>query len=362
MMTLSPAISRVASRLNKNSNDTTVFARIKNHLNDTGLEKWNGYAWSFRYRSYPIVLIPRVTSGTVSVTNGQQTVTASGTPFDISNHVGAWIRFTADTIQAWYRVIAVASTSSLTIEPAYQGSSGALKAYELCVTDYLLPTELIDLASIKVTYDQRQIVPTYREFTEWDHPPLSTGSPLDISILRQSQTKTTYNTGTLSGTINTVTLTGVGTAWLQNIKPGDEIVIGTTDTNTYRVYSVDSDTQITLYNHLVSAASGSTYTATRQFGKILRVRSPDNPYVIFVIGLRDYPPLVNNIDSNEILNRYPQAMIEGAVWREAGSSPDPREDSLFQRSEFMWIKAQGEDEALLPRENRNPIWDPRQCR
>jgi hypothetical protein len=81
MFTLTQAISRVASRLNKNANDTTVKARLKNHINDVCLEKWHGYAWSFRFREYPLVLSPRVTSGTMTATNGSQTLTASGTPF-----------------------------------------------------------------------------------------------------------------------------------------------------------------------------------------------------------------------------------------------------------------------------------------
>ena len=53
-------------------------------------------------------------------------------------------------------------------------------------------------------------------------------------------------------------------------------------------------------------------------------------------------------------------MIEGAVWREAGSSPDPREDGLYMRSERMWNIAMGEDEQMFPKENYEPIYDPRQ--
>lgn len=364
MLTFTQAVSRVASRLNKDANNLTVAARIKNHINDVCLEKWNGYAWSFRYREYPIVTSARVTSGTVTATNGSQAVTASGTPFSTSLHQGAWIRFTADTNQAWYRVASVTSTSAIVIEPAYQGTTDSGKAYELVKADYLLPSEITDLGSLKVMFDNLTIVPGHLMHSDRsDFPPLTNGSPLDVRVLNQSQIYATYTTGTVSGTSGSSTLTGVGTAWLSNITPGDEIVVDG-DANTYRVASVESDTSLSLYNKLGTTATTDTYTVSRQFGKVLRIwPAPDQSYVCFAKALRSYPPLVNNSDTNELLVRYPHAVIEGAVWREAGSSPDPREDALYQKSELMWAKAQSEDEQIFPLNNPSPIWDARQqCR
>lgn len=360
MMTLTQAVSRVASRLNKNANDTTVFNRIKNHINDICLEKWNAYAWSFRYREYPLVLSTQVTSGTLTATNGSRTVTASGTPFDSSIHVGAWLQFTGDTLETWYRVQTVNSTSSITIEPAYQGTSGSGKAYELSKMDYLVPTELQDIGSLKVMHGRRILPIQHQLMSDYcDTPPQSTGTPVSATLFKQETLSSTYSTGTVSGTINTVTLTGVGTSWLSNVTEGDCVEISG-DSNVYTVYKVNSDTSITLYNKLVSTASGASYTINRRFGKIVRISpAPDNPYVCFLKGLRAYTPLVNNADTNELLSRYPHAVVEGAIWREAGSSPDPREDSLYQKSELMWAKAQSEDEAILPQHNYNPIWNPR---
>ena len=361
MLTLTNLVSRVAARLNKNANDTVVATRIKNHINDTCLEKWNAYAWSFRYRDYPLVLSPIVTSGTVTATNGSQTVTASGTPFLTTTHVGAWIQFTADTTQAVYHVIAVASTSSLTIEPAYQGTTGSGKAYRLCVTDYLLPSEVSDTASLTVSYNGRPLHLQHQLMTEsYLAPVLTQGVPSTVTVFNSRTVASSYSTGTVSGTLSTPTLTGVGTAWLTSVMPGDEITI-TGDTNTYRVMAVNSDTSITLYNLLVSTATGAAYSATRQFGKVLRFTpSSDLAYVCYVKGLRSYTPLVNTADVNELLYRYPHAVLEGAVWREAGSSPDPREDGLYMRSERLWQEAMSQDEQLFPTQNNEPIWDSRQ--
>lgn len=360
-MTLTQAVVRVAARLNKSRTDTTVLARLKNHINDACLEKWHGYAWSFRWREYPLVLSPRVTSGTLTATNGSRTVTASGTPFDSSLHVGAWLRFTGDTLQAWYRILVVESTSSVTIEPAYQGTTGSSKAYELCKTDYLVPTEISDLGHLKLTYNGIPLLVRHQLLSDaFNQPPISSGTPVDVTVFNQEQKVTTYTTGTISGTINTVTVTGSGTSWLANVTPGDSLTING-DSNTYTVYHVDSDTQITLYQNLgATAAALTTYTISRQFGHILRVKPcPDQSYVAFLKGLRAYPQLINDSDTNELLMRFPHAVIESAVWREASSSPDPREDALFQKSEMMWADAQGEDQALLPVSNIEPIWNSR---
>jgi hypothetical protein len=264
-------------------------------------------------------------------------------------------------VQAWYRIVSITSTSVAIMEPAYQGTTGGSKAYELCKTDYLLPSELSDVAAIKFSYDGHLFVPGHQlQTADASWPPFSTGYPVSFSIFNQSQVYSTYTTGTVTGTSGSVSLTGIGTAWLSNVTPGDEIVING-DTNTYRVYSVTSDTALTLYNKLTAAATGATYTASRQFGKVVRMwPCADQSYVCFFRGLRSYAPLVNDSDVNELLLRYPHAVIEGAVWREASSSPDQREDSLYQKSEMMWAKAQGEDEQLFPLNTPSPIYDARQ--
>lgn len=359
-LTLTQAVSRVAARLNKNASDTAVYARIKNHINDTCQERWHGYAWSFRYREYPLVTTARVSSGTMTATNGSKAITASGTPFVTASHTGAWIRFVGDTVGEWYRIQTVGSTSAATIEPAYQGTSGSGKSYELCVTDYPLPSELTDTGSLLVSFNRFPVRPEHITMLDgWDSPPTTSGAPMRVGLLNDNPIKATYTTGTVSGTAAAATLTGSGTAWLANVQPGDTVTI-TGDTNTYTVYKVDSDTQITLYNYLATSPSGAAYISARQFPRLLRVwPCPDQAYVGFVKGLRSYPALVATTDTNELLDRFPAAVIEGAVWREASSSPDPREDSLYQKSELLWSKAQGEDEAILSQHNYSPIWNPR---
>lgn len=82
------------------------------------------------------------------------------------------------------------------------------------------------------------------------------------------RTKAPYTTGTISASVGSSTFTGSGTAWntadsygvTNAVAHGKIFANG--DTNIYKVSSVDSNTQLTLYTKYVasSALSGSEYT------------------------------------------------------------------------------------------------------
>lgn len=68
-------------------------------------------------------------------------------------------------------------------------------------------------------------------------------------------------TGTLSGNAGTTTITGVGTAFLDECSPDDELLINLGfDTNVLQIESVDSDTQLTLGDTLDNNIPSNTYT------------------------------------------------------------------------------------------------------
>lgn len=62
------------------------------------------------------------TTGTVTVTNGSQTITHSATGFTPSM-VGQWFKF--DTDGYWYRILSYVSSNTLTLETAFAGSTGS---------------------------------------------------------------------------------------------------------------------------------------------------------------------------------------------------------------------------------------------
>lgn len=352
-MILSEAVTRVADDSRNNANVTTTYNRLVRTINRTCQEVWNSFRWTFRWRNYRIVTDVDYTTGSVSATNGSRTVTGVGTGFT-SKHVGWHINFDADSIQNFYKVRAVTSSTQLELDVPYQGTSGTQKVYHLRHFDYTLPSEPWDLASVIVTYDRRTLALMEASSIEIVGPvPFYKGYPLAAAIYSSKTKISSYSTGTISGTVNTPTLTGVGTSWLDNVNPGDMVTINSIQ---YSILSVDSDTQITLYQNLQSTISASTYLITSQFERILRVMWPstDN-YTLDIRALRLYSPLVNNNDTNELLYRSPEAIITKAASIELKSQGDVRGQQLMAEAEIMIAKAKAEDDSLTPRDAVAPL-------
>lgn len=353
-MILSELITRVADDGNVNSSITSVYNRLVREVNRVCQEIWEGRAWSFRWRNYRIVTDVDYTTGTVTATNASRTITGSGTAFS-SSHVGWHIQFPADSVGNWYKVRAYTSATQLELDVAFQGTTGSSKSYILRHFDYVLPTEPWDFGSLVVTADNRPVTILDPMSLDIVGPvPLTSGYPSAVSIYGSDSVPTTYTTGTLSGTINTNTLTGVGTSWLANVYPGDLITIGS---YAYTIRSVDSDTGITLYNYQQVTSTTATYTITRQFGRIMRILWPSTyNYTLDIRALRKYAPLVNTSDTNEILYRFPNALILKTAALELKQQNDNRSQLLEKDAEIALLRARGDDDALTTKVAVNPIY------
>lgn len=355
-MTLNDIATRVAKRANKSTTNSEVTTRIKEEVNYTCRTTWNHFQWTFRNREYFFTTVAPIRTGTVSVTNGSRTFTFSSSVLTASVHTGAWIRVLSETPDNWYKIRTVSSGTVALIEPEYLGDTDATADYELLKTDYLLPTELKDFSNITITGGLGQL--TIRNFNSpISSPvfPLASGSAREVSLFNQEAKDTTYSDGTVTATINTRIIAGSGTLFLANVVAGD---IFSDNTTNYTVQSVDSDTELTLYNHVKAALSGAAYTVTRRFGKIVRLLpSNDDTYSVVVKGLRKYSSLVNDIDFNELTEDYPDEVEEMTLRLELSSTPDNRENDILQVAGAFFQRAQATDQGLFPAHNRRPIFN-----
>lgn len=333
-----------------NTNLSIAGDRIGREVNRVCSQEWNGFRWSFRWRNYRIVTDIDVT-GTVSAVNGSRTITGTGfLPTQTNWH----IVFTQDSIQNWYKVSYTSSTQ-LELDVPYQGTSGS-RSFILRHFDYILPTEPWDLGSVIVTSDNKPLTILEPSSMDLMSPiPLSSGVPEAVSIYSSDTIQTVYSTGTVSGTIDTNILTGSATSWLSNVYPGDLVTIGSYK---YTVYKVDSDTQITLYNkQKITSAVSTTYTIAREFGRILRVMWPSAyAYTLDIRALRIYNDLVNDSDTNELLYRFPNAVVLKTSAMELKQQNDVRSQSLMAEAEIAWMKARADDDSLTSREAVAPIY------
>jgi len=96
------------------------------------------------FYDYVPYLTPMVeyTTGTVSVTNGDATVTGSGTDFLSNVSAGDWFRIDADGIgssSVWYEVSSVTNATSLELTSTYAGTTVSGKAYTISEEPTLPP-------------------------------------------------------------------------------------------------------------------------------------------------------------------------------------------------------------------------------
>lgn len=354
-MNLSDLVTRIGDDTNTNTSVLTVANRIVREINGVCSDIWNGFRWSFRWRNYRIVTDTDVSAGTATATNGSRTVTFSGVTMT-SAYVSWHLNFLQDGVSNWYKIRAYTSGGQLELDVPYTGTSGSGKTYVLRHFDYVLPTEPWDFGAVTITNGKR-VIPILESYSMdiLGPVPFYKGYPEAVAVFSSDSAPTTYTTGTLSGTINTRTITGSGTSWLSNIYPGDSVTIGS---YTYQVRSVDTDTSISLYQgQQVTSAAGTTYTITRQFGRIMRIMWPstDN-YTLDIRALRLYQPLVNNSDTNELLYRFPDMVRKNVAAVELNRQPDKRAATLIQAAEIALQKAKAEDDSMTVRDSTSQIF------
>lgn len=357
-MTFNEIATRVAKRSNKSINNTEVSTRIKEEINYAGRIAWNNFPWTFRNREFLFTTVPQVTIGTVEVTADSRTITFSSAVLS-DTFKGAWIRFPGAEPDNWYKIKTVSSSTVALVDPAYVGTTDAAATYELRKQDYLVPMEIRDFSSLNVTGSLGPIsIDNFN--TPAPLPIFPLGSATRGALFNQSIDETTYSDGTVSAALNTRVITGVGTAFLSNVTEGDSFIA---DSNTYTVASIESDTQLTLYNHVKTALSGSAYQTVRKFGKVLRLpTSTEDKHTVVIKALRKYSPLVNDLDFNELTEDYPDELEEMALRLELSSTPDNRENAVLQVASLLFQRAQGTDQGMFPKHNSSPIFNVRSGR
>lgn len=100
--------------------------------------------WTWLRGEGNIILQPKITTGTVSVTNNSATATLSSAPsVDLDN----WF-FKVDTNKGIFKVSAhTAGSAILTLDSVYTGDTNATASYKLVKLDYVLSTDAIEVLS-----------------------------------------------------------------------------------------------------------------------------------------------------------------------------------------------------------------------
>ncbi len=301
--------STILSRVKAISLVTSQDALIKDAI-QMGLDRATMTDLPYLMNGGFITTIAPYTTGTVTATNGSKTIAGSGTTFT-SVMVGRKIRVNSEN--AYYRISAFVSITEVTLEAAYQGTTQSGASYSLYKDEYKLPADL-DVYKV-MRQIENGVALVGMDATAFDilAPAASSQGDPNYEILVGTKLDT-YTTGTLSGTVNTAVLTGVGTSWLsvEGLSKGTRITISTT---VYTVKSVDSDTQITLYEKLSATVSGSAYTL-RLDNYIMQLHQiPDSAQNIYFRYQRIPDLLVNDEDVPDLPDKYHYILVTaGLIW------------------------------------------------
>lgn len=142
-------------------------------LNEAGKEIWEVRDWFFTVDRQVVQTVLDVTVGTVAISGGSTTVTGTGTAFT-SSMIGFYLQ--VSTSNDWYKITAVASTTSLTIEVPYVSTTNSTGlTYTIRKFFYSLSSTTDKILDARQTISPSFIdVVNYRDFDIFRPYPLAT--------------------------------------------------------------------------------------------------------------------------------------------------------------------------------------------
>lgn len=250
-------------------------------------------------------------TSTVSVTNGSKTVTGSSTVFTAAM-VGRKIRINGEN--AYYRIAAYVSATEITLEAPYGGETDSGLDFTIYKDEYRLAPDCDKYKILRQIEDAVPLIGVQSSAFDMKIPtPTAIGTPgFEIFAGRKLDT---YTTGTVSASANTSVITGASTEWttVEGLGKGSRIAIGSV---VYTVKSVDTDTQITVYENIASAISASTAYEILLDNLIVQFYNiPDAAENVYYRYQRKAFPLVNDADLPDMPEDWYWLLVEaGLIW------------------------------------------------
>lgn len=182
-------------------------------------EIWRSRRWSFRRRTGQITAVSDYsTGGILTLTQADTAVTGTGTTWTAAM-VGRHLRPTNNSSAADirdYRITVFGSTTTLTIENPYEGSSiSSSTAYTIYQKEYRLPPDFAQLEVPKQTVGPVVMgIVTRAELEAMDPIDNQSGDAYWLADAGYSTTSL-YSTGTVTMTVNDTAVTGSGTTFVE---------------------------------------------------------------------------------------------------------------------------------------------------
>lgn len=216
----------------------------------SGLEEITAQDLPYLMENTFLSMVAPYTTGTVAITKGETSVTGTSTVFTAAM-VGR--KIFVGSGNTYYIIASFTSTTAITLDAPFIDTTVTTASINIVKDRYKLPADLDNFKVMKQIKNKQSIVdlePT--AFDMFEPSPTSEGNP-NFSILQGTELDE-YTTGTVSATANTSVITGSSTVWSteEGIGRGTRITVGS---NVFTIKSVDSDTQLTVYENISSTIS-----------------------------------------------------------------------------------------------------------
>lgn len=265
------------------------------------------YNWPWRQKEISIQTIANYITGTVTVTNGSRIVTGVGTVF-IAAMRGRFLKLDRDT--EIYEILSIDSNTQLTLVQPYIGNTGSELGYRVWARYLNLPPDVSHIGDVNISrwpHSAKHI--PFRQFNNEFIDSYLTGFPSAWTWGPINRRVSVYNTGNVSTIVNSLTLTGTLTTFLDNMFEGSEIRIGS---NRYNTEFVDSDTSVTLVqNGVVTVSNITDYEVITKNRETIMLSSVPDPIInLYVSYPKKTYDFVNDEDRVEIWEGFHHILVD----------------------------------------------------
>lgn len=282
--------------------DPAVLTSIKLRINEAQDVIFFDGDWEWRKRTFFDTTKAPYETGTITITQNSRNVTGSSTVWIDAYKLGYLMIKGKE-----YKIDSIVSNTSLQLVAPYDSETLSGQEYKLIFPDLVINHQLSSIVDVK--YQGIPLDIKHKGRLQYDRITLQ--RPQEAALADRTL-EDYYNTGTVTMTQGSTSITGSGTTW-------DDQMEGMTFrvnefSKEYTVRTVNSATSITLREEYDGDSGvGKSYKINPAGSQILTLRgSPDDYYTLEIEGLIKAPKLVNNNDISLIPNHMP--LIHGAVW------------------------------------------------
>jgi len=334
-------LNKFDADITKLEDDPKILPLIKQYINDAA-EVLYRFSIPWMKKESILALKAKYSTGTLTVTSASATITGVGTVFtrDMKGQKIVITDGTDGTVV--YRISEFTDSTHLVLETPYIHTGGAGLTYAIYYDTYTLDKDFKTLVEMKnitsVEYDSTYMLNSS-----------SSSTPSQIIFMGVTYAPY-YNTGTITTTSNSATITGIGTSW-DSTMVGKYIQIGNYG-KIFKITTVSSGTEIILDSVFPTVLTEVKYQIN-PIG-LQQIRFISAPTVAYLIPYTFYPKapvLYDDTDTFPIPSDT--IIILGATWlyqkaNEWGSQNQTKTDFEKELARLTLIKIEEVQTNVFP--------------